>query len=151
MWWLLGAVPREQTSNDALGDVFRFAIALARFVSSARALKCDDGSQTFGFLVGIGVKVICSARAVEQPFTDISRLGALGVFEWHKGGAADIAGDLKAGDRIIGVGQAEDAPMVDVIGWRLDDVVALIRGPKDTLVRLELIPTLARKPMPRKC
>ena len=31
--------------------------------------------------------------------------------------------------------------MVDVIGWRLDDVVALIRGPKDTLVRLELIPT----------
>ena len=57
------------------------------------------------------------------------------------GGAADIAGDLKAGDRIISVGQAEDEPMVDVIGWRLDDVVALIRGPKDTLVRLELIPT----------
>ena len=57
------------------------------------------------------------------------------------GGAADIAGNLKAGDRIIGVGQAEDEPMVDVIGWRLDDVVALIRGPKDTLVRLELIPT----------
>jgi len=45
------------------------------------------------------------------------------------GGPADMAGQLRAEDRIIGVGQ-EGEEIVDVIGWRLDDVVQLIRGPK---------------------
>ncbi|MEH6469511.1 MAG: carboxy terminal-processing peptidase, partial [Porticoccus sp.] len=45
----------------------------------------------------------------------------------------------KTGDKIIAVGQG-DEEKVDVIGWRLDDVVDLIRGPKDSTVRLELIP-----------
>jgi len=44
------------------------------------------------------------------------------------------------GDRIVGVGQGDSGPIVDVIGWRLDDVVNLIRGKKDTTVRLEIIP-----------
>ncbi|WP_297922156.1 carboxy terminal-processing peptidase [Metallibacterium sp.] len=47
---------------------------------------------------------------------------------------------LQVGDRIVGVGQGTICPMVDVVGWRLDDVVALIRGKKDTTVRLEIIP-----------
>ena len=47
---------------------------------------------------------------------------------------------LKAEDKIVGVGQAEK-PIVDVIGWRIDEVVELIRGEKDTKVRLELIPS----------
>ncbi|MEM7195780.1 MAG: carboxy terminal-processing peptidase [Pseudomonadota bacterium] len=55
------------------------------------------------------------------------------------GGPADMAGDLKAEDRIIGVGQGDD-DIVEVIGWRLDDVVELIRGPKASIVRLEILP-----------
>ena len=55
------------------------------------------------------------------------------------GGPADMAGELQAEDRIIGVGQ-EQEEIVDVIGWRLDDVVELIRGPKETKVRLEILP-----------
>jgi carboxyl-terminal processing protease len=43
-------------------------------------------------------------------------------------------------DRIIGVAQGEDGEMVDVIGWRIDDVVDLIKGPKGTVVRLEILP-----------
>jgi carboxyl-terminal processing protease len=56
------------------------------------------------------------------------------------GGPADQDGRLKAGDRITAVGQGNDGKMVDVIGWRVDDVVDLIRGPKDTVVRLEVLP-----------
>jgi carboxyl-terminal processing protease len=55
------------------------------------------------------------------------------------GGPASIDGTLKPEDRIVGVAQG-DGSMVDVIGWRLDDVVDLIRGPADTVVRLQILP-----------
>ena len=55
------------------------------------------------------------------------------------GGPADKAGELKVTDYIVGVSQA-DEDMVDIIGWRLDEVVNLIRGAKGTKVRLEIIP-----------
>src|SRR5690606_23234064 len=55
------------------------------------------------------------------------------------GGPAAMDGTLKAGDRIVGVGQGK-GPVEDVIGWRIDDVVARIRGAKGTQVNLEYIP-----------
>ena len=56
-----------------------------------------------------------------------------------KGGPAEKQGILKTGDKIVSVAQNE-ADFIDVVGWRLDDVVELIRGKKDSLVRLEIIP-----------
>ena len=56
------------------------------------------------------------------------------------GGPAAIDGVLQPKDKITAVGQGEDGEMVDVIGWRLDDVVQLIRGPADTVVRLQVMP-----------
>ena len=56
------------------------------------------------------------------------------------GGPADRAGQLKPGDKITSVAQGKKGKMEDVVGMRLDDVVKLIRGPKHTLVRLEIIP-----------
>lgn len=56
------------------------------------------------------------------------------------GGPAAMDGTLKAGDRIVGVGQGRSGVVEDVIGWRIDDVVAKIRGDKGTQVRLEYIP-----------
>ncbi len=56
------------------------------------------------------------------------------------GGPADLSKELKADDKIIGVGQDQAGEIVDVIGWRLDDVVDLIRGPKGTTIRLEVLP-----------
>jgi carboxyl-terminal processing protease len=56
------------------------------------------------------------------------------------GGPADLNRTLKPGDRIVGVGQGKSGPITDVIGWRIDDVVAQIRGKKDTQVRLEYLP-----------
>lgn len=59
------------------------------------------------------------------------------------GGPAAISGKLNPGDRIVGVGQGESGPILDVIGWRLDDVVDKIRGAKGTVVRLEILPDAA--------
>jgi carboxyl-terminal processing protease len=56
------------------------------------------------------------------------------------GGPASIEGSLKPEDRIIAVGQGDEGEMVDVVGWRLDDVVDLIRGPGGTVVKLQLLP-----------
>ena len=55
-------------------------------------------------------------------------------------GPAAKSGKVHVGDRIVAIGQGTDGPMVDVIGWRLDDVVNRIRGKKDTTVRLEILP-----------
>ena len=56
------------------------------------------------------------------------------------GGPAATHGKLKVGDRVVAVGQGTSGPMTDVVGWRIDDVVALIRGKKDTRVRLDVLP-----------
>lgn len=62
------------------------------------------------------------------------------IRELVPGGPAMKSGKLKPGDRIVAIGQGETGPMVDVVGWRQDDVVKLIRGKKDTTVRLEVLP-----------
>ena len=54
-------------------------------------------------------------------------------------GPADKTKQVAPADKIIGVAQG-DKEMVDVVGWRLDEVVKLIRGPKGSTVRLEVIP-----------
>lgn len=62
------------------------------------------------------------------------------IMELVPGGPADLSKQLKPKDKIIGVAQGDDGPMVDVIGWRLEDVVDLIRGPRGSVVRLEVVP-----------
>ena len=56
------------------------------------------------------------------------------------GGPAALSGEVHAGDKILGVGQNSDGEIVDVVGWRLQDVVDLIRGSKGSIVRLRLLP-----------
>jgi carboxyl-terminal processing protease len=65
-------------------------------------------------------------------------------------GPADKQGELKASDRIVGVGQGKAGEIQDVVGWRLDDVVQLIRGDKGSTVRLEIIPALSKSDAERK-
>ncbi|CAN5595257.1 carboxy terminal-processing peptidase [soil metagenome] len=62
------------------------------------------------------------------------------IRELVAGGPALLSGQLAPGDRIVGVSQAASGPMTDVVGWRLDDTVALIRGAADSIVRLEILP-----------
>lgn len=55
------------------------------------------------------------------------------------GGPASRSNELHKDDRIAGVGQGEDGEIVDVVGWRNDDVVKLIRGKKGTVLRLSVL------------
>jgi carboxyl-terminal processing protease len=62
------------------------------------------------------------------------------IRELIPGGPAIKSGQVSVGDRFVAIGQGTSGPMVDVVGWRQDDVVKLIRGKRDTTVRLEILP-----------
>ncbi|MCX7037045.1 MAG: carboxy terminal-processing peptidase [Proteobacteria bacterium] len=66
------------------------------------------------------------------------------------GGPAAVAGTIGAGDRIVGISQAKTGAFQEVIGWRIDDVVQLIRGKNGTLVRLQVLPAGAAPGTPEK-
>jgi len=62
------------------------------------------------------------------------------VLKTVPGGPADMSGMVHPGDRIVGVGQGKKGEIADVVGWRLQDVVEKIRGPKGSVVRLQMLP-----------
>src|SRR5687767_10599734 len=62
------------------------------------------------------------------------------VAEVIPGGPAQKSDLIHVNDRIIGVGQGTSGELVDVIGWRIDEVVKLIKGAKGTSVRLQIFP-----------
>ncbi|MBI3345761.1 MAG: carboxy terminal-processing peptidase [Burkholderiales bacterium] len=62
------------------------------------------------------------------------------IRELVAGGPASLSGQLQVGDRIVGVAQGATRPMDDVVGRRLDDTVALIRGAVGSTVRLDVLP-----------
>jgi carboxyl-terminal processing protease len=72
------------------------------------------------------------------------------VIDVIAGGPAAISKQLAANDRITAVGEGKTGELVDVIGWRLDDVVQKIRGPGGTIVRLQLLPAGAAPGSPQK-
>ena len=76
--------------------------------------------------------------------------GYITIRELVAGGPAMVSGQLKVGDRIVGVGQGAAGAMEDVVGWRLDDTVALIRGAVASTVRLDILPADSGPDAPSK-
>jgi carboxyl-terminal processing protease len=68
------------------------------------------------------------------------RDGYTTIRELVAGGPAQLSGKLATGDRIIGVGQGDAGAIKEVVGTRLDEVVQMIRGEKDSVVRLDILP-----------
>lgn len=62
------------------------------------------------------------------------------IDEIMAGGPAFRGKELKSGDKIVAVAQGENGDYEDIVGWRLDDAILLIRGQKGTMVRLKIIP-----------
>ena len=114
-------------------DVFQFFMnAFAQSIEPHTAYLSPRSSENFEISMKLSLEGIGALLGRENEYTVISSI--------VPGGPADQDGRLKAGDRITAVGQGNDGKMVDVIGWRIDDVVDLIRGPKDTVVRLDVLP-----------
>ena len=89
-------------------------------------------SENFNINMSLSLEGIGAVLQLEDEYTKVVSLVTAGP--------ADKAGVLKPNDKIVGVGQGKTGEMVDVIGWRLDEVVQLIRGRTDTVVRLDIIP-----------
>lgn len=87
-------------------------------------------SENFNINMRLSLEGIGAVLQSDEEFTKVVRLVA--------GGPADKQGQLKAADKIVGVAQGDLGEMVDVVGWRLEEVVDLIRGPKNTVVKLEI-------------
>jgi len=88
-------------------------------------------SENFNINMSLSLQGIGAVLQTEDEHTKVVRL--------VPGGPAAQAANLAPEDKIIGVAQGNEE-MVDVIGWRLDEVVDLIRGPKNSTVRLEILP-----------
>ena len=90
-------------------------------------------SEDFDIDMKLSLEGIGALLTTDGMYTSISSL--------VPGGPAEKSNKLKANDKIIGVAQENEEILTDIIGWRIDDVVQLIRGPKNTKVKLEIIPS----------
>ena len=60
------------------------------------------------------------------------------IEELMPGGPAINSQKIKVGDKIIKVGEGKQGKLINVIGWRLDDIVERIRGEEGTIIKLEI-------------
>ena len=123
----------RRTKQITSTDVFEtFINAYITSVEPHTSYFSPRSTENFKIRMSLSLEGIGAVLQTENEYTVVRRVVA--------GGPAELSQLLNAGDRIISVGQNEDRPLVDVIGWRLDDVVDLIRGPKSTVVRLKILP-----------
>lgn len=124
------AIRRLAQSNSE--DVFTLAMtAFAREIDPHTNYLSPRNTEQFNTEMSLSLEGIGAVLQMDDGYTVINSMVA--------GGPAAKSKSIAVGDKIVGIGQAGKA-MVDVIGWRLDDVVALIKGPKGSKVRLEILP-----------
>ena len=124
-------------------DVFQiYANALTELYDPHTNYLSPRRSENFNINMSLSLEGIGAVLQLEDEYTRVARLVAKGP--------ADKQGELQPSDKIVSVGQGESGPLEDVIGWRLDEVVELIRGPKDSTVRLEVLPAKSKAADERK-
>ena len=119
---------RLQTNAE---DVFQvFMNSFTKIYDPHTVYFSPRNSENFNIEMRLSLEGIGAVLVREDDYTKVVSL----VPE----GPADKADVLEPNDLIVGVGQGESGDITDVIGWRLDEVVDLIRGPKNTVVRLQV-------------
>ena len=130
----------NQVNND---DVFeRFMNMFAHAVDPHSSYLSPRNAEEYRMAMSLSYVGIGATLQTEDDFVRIVNI--------IRGGPADFDGKLKRDDRITAVSQGTDGEFTDVIGWRLDDVVDLIRGPKESVVRLQVIPANAVPGSPKE-
>ena len=135
------------------------------FVKRISRMKSDDAFATYmnAYTTSIEPHTSYMGPRAAENFNISMKLSLVGIGavltetdeyatirELVPGGPATLSGQLNIGDRIVGVAQGDNGVMTDVMGWRLDDAVALIRGPADTVVQLDVLPADAGPDSRRK-
>lgn len=118
----------QTTSEDAYQT---FMNAVTRSFDPHTQYLSPRSTENFNINMSLSLQGIGAVLQSEDEFTKVVSL--------VPAGPASKAGNLAPADKILGVGQGEEN-IVDVVGWRLDEVVELIRGPKGSTVRLEIQP-----------
>jgi carboxyl-terminal processing protease len=129
----------NQTQND---DVFQlFMSAFTEAIDPHTAYLNSSNAAQFNIEMSRALEGIGATLETKNEYITIKTLVV--------GGPADKSHQLNNGDRIIGVAQGKDGEFQDIIGWRIDNAIKLIRGAKGTLVKLKILPegkTAADKP-----
>ena len=119
----------RQTRSE---DVFQLFInAFTQTYDKHTQYFSPRDSEDFNIHMSLSLEGIGAVLGTADEYTVVHRL--------VKGGPADLDGDLKPTDRIVAVSQGANHPLVDIVGWRTDEVVELIRGPKGSPVRLKVM------------
>ena len=123
---------RKRLAQTRGEDVFQAYInAFAQSYDPHTNYLSPDSAENFDINMSLSLEGIGAVLQSDNEYVKVVRLVPAGPAEKSK--------QVAPADRIIGVAQG-DKEMVDVVGWRLDEVVKLIRGPKGSKVRLEVIP-----------
>jgi carboxyl-terminal processing protease len=120
----------RKTNNEDVFQIFMNAYAMS--IEPHTNYLSPRASENFDIAMRLSLEGIGAVLQTREEYTVVR--------EVVPGSPAGLSGKLKAGDRIVAVGQGESGPMMDVIGMRIDDVVSQIRGVKDTTVRLDILP-----------
>ncbi|WP_340677678.1 carboxy terminal-processing peptidase [Paraglaciecola sp.] len=117
-----------QTSSE---DVFQIVMnSFARAIEAHTSYLSPRNAERFQMEMNLSFEGIGAVLLSEDDYTVIRSV--------VPGGPADKSQKIKPEDKIVGVAQDDD-DFVDVIGWRLDEVVELIKGPKGSIVRLQVM------------
>lgn len=123
------AIKRIKQSESE--DVFQMVMnSFARVVEPHTSYLSPKNAERFQMEMNLSLEGIGAVLRAEEDYTVIQSVVT--------GGPAEKSKQLKPKDRIVGVAQAK-GEFEDVVGWRLDDVVDLIKGPKGTEVRLQIL------------
>jgi carboxyl-terminal processing protease len=117
-----------QTKSE---DVFQAVMnSFARSIEAHTSYLSPQRTERFQMDMNLSFEGIGAVLRIEEDHTTIMSVVA--------GGPADKSGVIKPEDKIIGVAQEDEDAFTDVVGWRLDEVVELIKGPKGSEVKLQV-------------
>ncbi len=124
----------KRTAQIKPNELFQTIVnAYAGAVEPHTSYLSPRSSEQFDINMSLSLSGIGAVLRTEEDHTKIVSV--------VPGGPADLTGQISAGDSIIGVGQKNVESIKDIVGWRLSDVVNIIRGEKGSTVVLSVLPS----------